>query len=355
MNSPLEAGREVLLPALNDSDIYKRLIAGKCWGLLTGYDARWDKSIYQIDDVECVLTADLWNPESGRKSRSFTIAGKIDVRVTEIATGQRGIIDHKTTSDDIADPASDYWRKLVVEGQPSHYHLLEWLNGEKIDKAIWNCIRRPGISPKAVSKADAAIVNSTGLYFDYPLTEDDKGQFAVDQRETVMMYAARLADDCTNLRPEWYFARRAVPRMEEEIRAHALDLWDHAQNILNMRQNDRYPRISAACMLHNSACTYLGLCSGHDSLDSGKWATKAFVHPELPIIGQGRGVDVLTNSRIQTLICSQKHYLKYELGVEKVDQEDRDVILFGNLMHEALEQYYLELKRSQQNASTIIA
>ena len=100
-------------------------------------------------------------------------------------------------------------------------------------------------------------------------------------------------------------------------------------------------------MLHNSACTYLGLCSGHDTQDSGKWAKKAWVHPELIQIGDGRGTDVLTNSRVQTLICAQKHYLKYELGLERVDDEERDVVFFGNMFHEALERYYLALKEVQ--------
>jgi hypothetical protein len=343
---PLEAALEVIAPALKAKDPREALIAAKCTGLLQGYAKRWDDTIYKIDDVESVLTADLINPESGRKSRSFIIGGKLDVRATEIATGARVIFDHKTTSDSIEDPASDYWSKLVVEGQPSHYFLLEWMNGEKIDKAIWNAIRRPGILPKEVPAKVAQEVRLTGKYFDYDLSEDEKGQFEVDQRETNAMYTARLARDCSVDRPDWYFQRKPVPRLEAEIHAHALDLWDHSQNILNMRANQRYPRISAACMLHNSACTYLGLCSGHDTQDSGKWQTKKWLHPELPIVGQGNGAEILTNSRVQTLICPQKHHLKYEVGLEKVDSEEREVIIFGNLFHEALEQFYLTMKNN---------
>lgn len=347
MNKPLAAALEILTPHLRDTNPSQALIAAKVIGLLKGYAHRWNDNLYRIDEVESVLTSDLYNPETNRKSRSFTIAGKLDVRATEIATGQRLIFDHKTTSDDIADPASDYWRKLVVEGQPSHYFLLEWLNGERIDRAVWNCIKRPGISPKAVAKKDAESFLRDYEYCGTKFDENEVERFVFDYRETNSMYMARLTADCSFDRPEFYFQRRSVPRLESEIRDHALDLWDHAQSILNMRQNERYPRISAACMLHNSPCTYLGLCSGHDTQDSGKWQKKDWVHPELVQIGEGRGTDIITNSRVQTLICPQKHYLKYEVGLERVDDEEREVIYFGNLMHEGLERYYLALKEEQ--------
>lgn len=348
MNKPLEAALEILTPHLRDSDPKQSLIAAKVIGLMKGYAHRWDDSKYRIDDVESVLTSDLFNPETGRKSRSFTIAGKLDVRATEIATGRRVLFDHKTTSDDIADPASDYWRKLVVEGQPSHYFLLEFLNGELIDRAIWNCIKRPGISPKAVARKDIDLMMCSAIYCGEKFNMAEVAKFEQDFRETDLMYMARLVQDCTHDRPDFYFQRKSVPHLESEIRAHALDLWDHAQSILNMRQNDRYPRISAACMLHNSACTYLGLCSGHDTQDSGKWAKREFVHPELVQIGDGRGTDIITNSRVQSLICPQKHYLKYELGLERIDDEEREVIYFGNLAHEGLQRYYEALKEVQR-------
>jgi hypothetical protein len=352
---PLAAGREVLLPVLEDPEPAKRLIAAKCIGLLAGYDAQWREAPYLINEVECVLTSDLFNPATERKSRTFTLAGKIDVRATEKESGNRVIFDHKTTSDGIDDPDSDYWRQLVVEGQVDQYMLLEWLNGNKVDLAIWDCVRKPGISPKALSKKEtAALLSGTQeTYFGYKLTAYDGQMLESLERETHGMYAGRLAHDCTVERSNWYFQRRSVPRIESEILEYAADVWDHAQFIITMRQSKRYPRISKACMLHHSACAFLGLCSKHDSLDSGNWTEKAWVHPELPVLN-GRGTEILTNSRLQSLICPQKHYLQYELGVEKVTSEEREALWFGNLFHEALERYFLEIKR-QQNGGKIIA
>jgi hypothetical protein len=346
----LAAGREVLLPMLNDPEPGKRLIVAKCLGLLAGYDARWRNAPYKINEVECVLTSDLYNPATQRKSRTFTLAGKIDVRATDMETGDRVIFDHKTTSDDIGDPDSAYWAQLVVEGQVDQYMLLEWLNGNRVDKAIWNCVKKPGIAPKAVAKADLKVALENKSYFDSLLPDDEVEQLQATGRESDYLYSLRLAHDCTVERPTWYFQRRIVPRIESEILEYAADVWDHAQFIITMRQSKRYPRISKACMLHHSACTFLGLCSKHDTLDSGNWTEKAWVHPELPIL-QGRGTEILTNSRLQTLICPQKHYLQYELGVEKPNQEEREVFFFGNSWHSALERYHLEQKRQQEKAA----
>lgn len=346
----IAAGCEAILPALNAREPSQALVAAKCLGLLAGYDARWRNSPYRIDDVECVLTSDLYNPETSRKSRTFTIGGKIDVRATEISTGAKVVFDHKTTSDDISDPNAPYWRQLVVEGQVTHYMLLEWLNGNKVDAAVWDVIRKPGISPKGISKIDLSTCLSTKKYFGYNLTPEDLDALDLEPRETLMMYSARLAHDCSVERPSWYFQRRQVPRLDEEITDYALDVWDHAQSIITMRANKRYPRISKACMLNHSQCEFLGLCSKTDSLDSGNWTTKIWVHPELQVLGQGNGSEIITNSRLQTLICPQKHYLKYELGVEKIDREEREALFMGNLMHSALEAYFKALQKQQRSA-----
>lgn len=357
MSKPLDAALEVLSPVLDDKDPTKALIAAKCVGLMHGYDARWLNAPYLIDGVEHVLTADLYNPTSQRKSRTFTTAGKLDVRATEISTGKKVIFDHKTTSEDISDPNSPYWRQLVVEGQATHYMLLEWLNGEKVDAAVWDVIRKPGISPKALLKADVQGYRSgyargeVQQYFGYPLSADDMESVFADGRETIRMYAARLAADCISERPQWYFQRRTIPRLDGEVMDYARDQWDIGQDIIHARAEDRHPRNSGACMLYHSPCKYLGVCSGHDTIDSEKWVKRDFVHPELTQIGDGRGIEILTNSRMRTFqTCKRKHYYQYELGMDQVDAEERETLFFGNLFHEASEQFFLQLIKDQKAA-----
>jgi len=348
MSKPLDAALEVIRPVLDDSDVSKQIVAAKVAGLMAGYDAKWLDAPYHIDAVESVMTADLYNPETGRKSRSFTTAGKLDVRATEIGTGKKVLFDHKTTSEDISDPNSPYWRQLVVEGQATHYMLLEHLNGQKVDAAVWDVIRKPGISPKGLTKADLAETLTTGLYMGYKASEDDLGSLAADGRETPRMYTARLANDCINERPQWYFQRRTIPRLDGEILEYAADQWDIGQDILHARAENRNPRNSGACMLYHSPCKYLGVCSGHDTIDSENWVVKDWVHPELPQL-PGRGTDILTNSRMRTFqTCKRKHLYQYEMGVDRVENEEREVLFFGNLAHEAMEQFFLQIQKDRQ-------
>lgn len=317
-----------------------QLIAAKCRALMAGYDARWSYGPYLPVAVEQVVTSELYNPETNRRSRTFTVAGKLDL------TARRGervvLIDHKTTSDDISDPNSPYWRQLVVESQPSHYMLLEWLNGRKVDEAVWDVVRKPGISPKKLSKAELQSAAITKTYQGVRIYQASVDALSKDPdgRETLEMYEVRLVNDCTKERPEWYFQRRAVPRLDAEVREHAGELWDHGQDILQARNTERHPRNSGACLLYGSPCAFLGICSGHDTPDSNNWKKKTWMHAELPVL-DGDGREVLTNSRIRSFqTCRRKHYFEYELGIERLDEEERETLFFGNLWHEAQAAYW---------------
>ena len=97
-------------------------------------------------------------------------------------------------------------------------------------------------------------------------------------------------------------------------------------------------------MNYGSPCVYLGICSGYDTPDSEKWQRKGNVHVELPTL-QGDGRDVLTNSRIRCFqTCRRKHYYQYELGIERIDEEEREALYFGNCWHTAQEAYFNALR-----------
>jgi len=348
--SPMEAALEVLTPVLHHDEASKGIIAAKCIGLMAGYDARWRNAPFRIDAVESVVSSDLYNPTSKARSRTFTVSGKIDVRATELSTGARVIFDHKTTSQEIADPNATYWRQLVIEGQVSHYFLLEWLNDTKADYAMWDAVRKPAIAPKMLAKKDQQAVMAFGQYCERQLNEEQLDEFAASKegRETSLMYAYRLAYDCTTERPEWYFQRRQVPRLDSEVLEYAKELWDHSQDLIVARRTGRNPRNSGACMTYNSPCKFLSICSGYDSPDGEGWTRKTWVHPELPIL-QGNGKEILTNSRIRTFqTCRRKHQLQYDIGIEKIDEEEKESLYFGSLWHDAQEAYFLTLKSIQE-------
>jgi hypothetical protein len=326
-------------------DEKQQLVLTKCRGLIRGYARQWADTPYLVDTVESVVESDLWNPATERKSRTFRLAGKLDV--TAWLNGRRVIIDHKTASDDIGDPNSPYWRQLIVEAQPSHYALLEWLNGRKVDDVVWDVVKKPAIRPKDVAKKDQEVTLRTGIYFGSELSSEAKTHLRETGRESFEMYEARLAFDCGETRPEWYFQRRSILRLDSAISEYATDLWENAQEVLHARNTNRHSRNHKACLYHNSPCKFLGICSGHDDPGSENWEKKQQVHNELPTLA-GDGRDVLTNSRMgEFMLCRQKHYLAYELGIERQDEEEAEALFFGTLWHQAQEAWWLALKEEQ--------
>lgn len=331
-----------------------RLIVAKCRGLMRGYHERWKNAGYVSLSVEQTFTSPLYNPETNAQSRSFTMAGKIDL-MAEYA-GRTFIIDHKTTSQDITDPNAPYWRQLAIEGQVNHYFLLQWTHGVKPDGAVWDVCRKPAISPKKLTKSEVAGVVSRRVYCAARMSDETLAALQTSDRETLEMYEARVAFDCIIERPEWYFQRRPVPRMDHEILEYAGELWEHSQEMLHTRQ--RYaktgklpPRNSSACIAFGSPCAFLGVCSGHSDIESDQWRRKEHIHAELGAIDNED--QALTNSRIKCFqTCRRLEYYKYVLGLERNQDEEKESLFFGHVFHAALDAWWRCFMRSNYDGTT---
>jgi hypothetical protein len=326
----------------DDADL---LVAAKCRGLMRGYHERWKDCGYRVLETEEHIISDMYHLDTERSSEHWRVAGKVDA-VVEI-DGRSYLLDHKTTSADISDPNSPYWRQLAVEGQINHYMLMLWQLGRKVDGAVWDVIRKPSISPKKLPKAERAAIASLGTYCGQRVSDDAKAHVVAHESENHELYEIRLAHDCTKTRPEWYFQRRNVNRLDGEIAEYADELWEHGQDILMQQIKPKLPpRNSGACMLYGTPCKFLGICSGYDTPDSDKWARKEQVHVELDLDGDGR--DVLTNSSIRCWqTCRRKYHYQYRMGLERADYRDSEALRTGTLFHIAMEAYFLSaLERS---------
>lgn len=313
-------------------------------GMIRGYHDRWRHEQFEVLAVESTVTADLLNLQNQppSRSRSFRLGGKIDVRLRD-PHGRIIVMDHKTTSDDIDDQASPFWRMLEINSQASHYLYLEWLNERKVDFALWDVVRKPGIRPRKLTNAEAKqfVAPAPWTWFGLPVSAADRDAMLLDpdHRETPAMYEARVYAECLE-KPDRYFGRRMVPRLDESLIEHGLTVWNDSQDILATRRSGHHRKNHNACMNYGKPCKFLGICSGYDSPDSSNWTQKANVHSELPEL-EGDGRDVLTNSRLNAwLECRQKHYLAYELGLERIDAEEREALLIGNLFHAGMEAWW---------------
>ena len=356
MDSPLLRARKII-DAERDADDVLRATAT---GLMAGYDARWRCDDWQADSLEETFRCPIVNPETGRKSRTFTQAGKFDGIVKYMPDGRKYLLEHKTTSEDLSDPNSPYFRRLAIDSQVSSYLLAHWQNGEKLDGTVYDVIKKPGIRPKKVSAADKKKLLETGQYWGMKIDNEaiDNWEYNEDGdwRETPELFSARLAAD-TIEHPEKYFARRVVHRLDNEILEWAEELWDTAQDIRDSIRTGKHYRNSGSCMQYNRPCDYLSICSGHDTVDSDHWRKRNGNHSELDGLGNEDHRKILTHSQMRCFAtCRRKHYYRYELGIEK--EEVSQALYFGDLFHRALEawwSYYLIPSRKRGNHDDSIA
>jgi len=315
---------------------------GHTWGLMHGYDACYRGQTLRAVAVEEEFRVPIYNLQGKRlsKSRTFDLAGKIDVDAVD--GDRRYVVDHKTTSDDLG-AESTYWQQLAVEGQASLYILAQHLRGIEVAGAIWDVIRKPGIKPKRITKADAAlIVSLPNTYCEFPVSPASVEYVlhgGKDTTENAELFGYRVARECLN-DFDRYFARRPVPRLEHEITEYAAELWDVAQDVVTTRQTGRNTRSSGSCMAYGRPCEYLGICSGYDSPDSNKWQQREKVHSELETL-EDDGRDVLSHSRIRCFqTCKRKHYYRYEMGIERAEEEEAEALYFGSMFHTVLEAWW---------------
>lgn len=316
-----------------------KLHAAKAKALLHGYHYRWCNEGWKTIETEQEIVSPIprLTSKGVRFYKNMLFGGKVDL-IAERA-GRRTLMDHKTTSQDVSDPASSYWRQLQLDVQVLHYLLALWVAGWKVDDVVWDVIRKPTIKPKKLTKSDRQAIVVSGKYCGCEVSEDALRCVQESDSETLELYEFRLRRDCTRIRPDYYFMRRSVPVRDDEILAYAKELWKHRESIIRNAADSQPVRNSGACLQYGAPCKFLGICSGYDSPDSTNWRRKPQVHGELKTI-EGDGRNLITPSRIKThQTCLTKEKLYYVDGLERIGR-DEDALVFGHLVHEALEAWW---------------
>lgn len=145
-------------------------------------------------------------------------AGKIDGLTAD------AIIEHKTAGTDIS-PDSDYWLRLRGNVQ-----VLQYIEGA----------RRLGYDPRCII---------------YDVAR--KPAIRLKQGETLEQFGDRLAADCTE-RPDFYFQRREVPILEDELARFRAERDALASEIRWRRRVSAWPRaVSERTCL---TCEFAGFC-----------------------------------------------------------------------------------------------
>lgn len=223
--------------------------------LLAGYHLRWKDEPYEVLAVEVPFECALRNPITGRSSRTWRLAGKIDVVVRDLRTGLVLTVEHKTSAEDISQ-GSDYWKRLRLDGQVSTYYEGAASLGYDVAGCLYDVLHKPQHRPGTVN------------------TKRKVAETPEEFRERI---GIAVAED-----PTRYFQRGEVVRLESELREALYDSWQLGQSLHEEEAEDIAPRNVDQCVRYGRTCEFFGVCSGEASLDdTSRFVRLEDVHPEL--------------------------------------------------------------------------
>jgi len=246
--------------------------------LFDGYVAKYlddDRNRFACVSVEQYFKTDLLNPETNGKSKTFSLAGKIDGIIADKSTGEILILEHKTTSEDI-DPTSNYWMKLPIDGQVSGYYLGAKSLGYIAEACLYDVIRKPTIRPsnsvpvldenglKVVVDADGnRVFKKDGTPRQ---SEDTKNGFYMQKREeTADEWFERLSADIAS-NPDKYFQRMDIARSETDLQDYVFDMWSLSKELIEAENTGHFSRNPNNCSNYGG-CEFFDVCTGCASLD----------------------------------------------------------------------------------------
>lgn len=276
-------------------------IAAKARAFIVGYHHRWyaDLEHFEVIAVEARFEMPLRNPTTGRESRTFRVSGKIDVVVHYDGRDPRYlrsagvyVIEHKSSSEEIT-TGSPYWIKLKLDGQVSLYlDGAATLTDEPIHGCIYDVFRRPAQRPNQVPLVDEdgvkIVLDANG---ERVRTKDGKkwrqtgdaaeGYVLQAREETPEEFFSRIADAIAE-KPDAYFQRGDVLRLDGELDEFRFDFWQRARVMHEAHLAKRAPRVVESCFKFNRPCDFLPVCTGEASIDDALLYERITTqHPEL--------------------------------------------------------------------------
>lgn len=258
--------------------------------LICGYEWRWADQKFKYVACEQSFELPLTNPATGAASKTFALGGKID-GIVELEDGRLAVLECKFLGDDIGRD-SELWRRMRIDSQISLYVVAARRLGFAVDCVMYNVVRKPTIKPTPVPLLDdlgLKIVNDAngnrvrtekGAWRQTGST--DNGWTLQTIPMSVEEWGEKLATDISQ-RPEYYFNRVEIARLDQDLAEFESELWDVAKIMRDAQVNDRHYR--TANKMTCTYCPYFDLCCGgyrhgQDALNE-KYEVVNDKHPEL--------------------------------------------------------------------------
>ena len=243
--------------------------------LVRGYAMAWSESQIRIIESEKEFCLPIIN-ENGNPMTAFKQAGKRD-RLCELPDGRIALMETKTVSEDYS-AQSDARKITAINHQISMYIAAAKAEGIDVQTTIYDTLRKPTIKPcpvpltdndglKVVLDADGCrVMNGNGKPRQ---TADTAMGYVLQTRPmTPEEWRQKLASDILE-RPEYYYQRFEVPRLDCDLERFNIELSMVAKDILECRRRKHWYRNTNNCRMYSSICPYYPLCSGEVDAEHG--------------------------------------------------------------------------------------
>jgi hypothetical protein len=240
----------------------------KLMAMMYGYDLAYKDDGIKVISIEQKFNFPLTNPATGRASRTWKVAGKMDAIVEW--KGDLWVMEHKTTSQDV-EPGSVYWQRLRMDSQVSTYFVAAQKMGHDVKGILYDVVVKPRKRPLLATPTDKLKYTKSGDLYSNQRLDDERPD----------LYMHRCLKDIGN-DPKSFLARGIVLRGDIEQEEAAYDLWQTAYMIHASTRAGRWPRNPGNCFLYNRPCEYFDVCTGVADLgDDLRFRTADSEHEEL--------------------------------------------------------------------------
>ena len=216
--------------------------------MIEGYARRYPTEDFEIVEIEKEFQHKIRNPDTGRPSQTFTIAGKVD-GIVRLSDGLY-LLEHKTAST----ISSDYLDRLWTDTQIALYSFYLRELGYPIIGIIYNVLLKARLKQCAGETAEEYESRRAGL-----AAKNTSGRSTAKRREPESdeEFRARLAD--------WYskpeaFHRERIYLSEDRMAMLQDEVWEITQQYLDARRRGKFLLNTSNCFAFQRPCAYLPYC-----------------------------------------------------------------------------------------------
>ncbi len=222
--------------------------------MMKGYAGQYPREDFEVIELEKQFEGKIVNPESGRTSRSFVLAGKVDGIV--LIDGEYFLLEHKTAGQ----IDSAYLERLWTDFQITLYSwYIERTLGIQISGVLYNILVKARLqqslgeteSEFEARRAELIAKSKTGK-------SSAKRKMPETDEEFQDRLAAKYFEQGMFHREMLFLSRDRFVELQQE-------LWELTLAFNDARRRNTFYRNTSYCFHFNRPCAYYPLCSSGEN------------------------------------------------------------------------------------------